>query len=380
MAPDPAVARLTPTRFAALGGWDADDHAAAFAAFRLSAARILEHPPSTKGFGIDGAALLAPARAALALPADPGPAAARRFFEDRFTPQRVRPATGSGFVTGYFEPEVGGSRTRSDRFPVPLYRRPDDLVALGDDPGAARAAGLPDGLSWARRRPDGRLEEHPDRGAIQQGALEGRGLELVFVKSLVEAFFIHVQGSARIRLAEGGSMRVGFAAKTGHAYTAIGRVLVERGLFEAKDLTADVLRAWLEANPAEVPALLARNRSFIFFAEAAATDPALGPVAAAGVPLTPGRSLAVDRALVTFHLPVWLSLDVGLDGVAADGGRRVRRLMVAQDTGSAIVGPARGDIFFGSGEAAWRQAAPVRHPARFTLLVPRRRGPARRGD
>ncbi len=359
------TAALEATEFSAIAGWDADDHAAAFAAFRVSAAAIVEKPPSTKGFGLSGLALLPAARTAMDVTAPPGADEARSFFETWFRPLRVRPAEGRGFVTGYFEPEVEGSRRRSDRFPVPLLRKPAGLVEI---PAGADRGDVPADVTWGLATPEG-YREAPDRGAIQAGALDGRGLELVFLRDLVDAFFIHVQGSARIRLEEGGSMRVGFAGKTGHPYFPVGRVLVERGLHEPREVTADVLRRWLETHPQEVPAVLARNRSFIFFAESAASDPDLGPVAAAGVQLTAGRSLAVDRTLMTFHMPVWIDLDVALDGLGT--AHRARRLMVAQDTGSAIVGPARGDIFFGSGETAWRQAAPVRHAADFTVLAPR---------
>lgn len=356
-----AATRLEPVSFDALDGWTGDDHVAAFAAFRRSALRIRAAPPSVKPLGVSTAALRPAAEAALAVTSDPDRTEARLFFEAAFRPFRVVPATGGGFVTGYYEPEVEGSRSRSTDFPVPLYARPDDLVEIteGDD-----RRGLDPALTWARRLPDGSLVEHPDRAAVMAGALDGRGLEIAFVRDHVEAFFIHVQGSARIRVAEGGELRVTFAAKSGHPYFPIARVLVERGVMAPAAATADVLRRWLIDNPSEVPAVLGRNRSTIFFREAPVPDPELGPIAAAGVPLTPGRSLAVDRHLHTFHLPVFVSADLG------DVAGRFRRLMIAQDTGSAIVGPARGDIFFGTGEAAWSLAARTRHPASFVLLRP----------
>nr|WP_181703526.1 MltA domain-containing protein [Chthonobacter albigriseus] len=365
-------ARLGRTDFGSLKGWTADDHAAAFAAFRRSAERILSHPPTTKPFGISAAALRPAAEAALARPVMLDRAEAKTFFETWFRPRRIRPLKGGGFVTGYYEPEVPGSRSRSDRFPVPIHARPEDLVEIPDE---ADRSDLDPALTWARRRPDGGLEPFPDRGAVMAGALDGRGLEIAFVESWVEAFFIHVQGSARIRLAEGGTLRVSFAGKSGHPYFPIARVLVEKGLMKPAEATADVLRRWLEENPDEASAVMARNRSYIMFREAPVPDEALGPVAAAGVPLTPGRSLAVDRNLHTFHVPVFV--ETVLDGATGAEALPFQRLMIAQDTGSAILGPARGDIFFGTGDAAWRQAARVRHPARFTLLVPRRgvRGP-----
>lgn len=361
-----APARFRRVAFDRLAGWARDDHAAAFSAFRLSAARILAAPPKTRGLALDGEALRAPAAAALAMPEGPTAAAARAFFERWFEPRRIVPVEGGGFVTGYYEPEVEGALSPSAAFPVPLHRRPDGLEEI--KPGDERFD-LPEDLTWALRR-NGRLVPHPDRAAVMAGALDGRGLELAYVASWAEAFFIHVQGSARIRLAEGGTLRVAFAAKSGHPYFPIARVLVEKGLMTPAEATADVLRAWLDANPAEAAAVMGRNRSYIFFAEAPVQDPALGPLAAAAVPLTPGRSLAVDRHLMTFHMPIFVEAD--LPGETPGQRLPFRRLMIAQDTGSAILGPARGDIFFGTGQEAFAKAARVRHPARFTVLVPRR--------
>lgn len=359
------TARLDRLAYDRIPGWADDDHAAAFSAFRRSAVRLLDHPPSTKSFGISADALQAPARAALAAGDALGPNDARAFFETWFTPRRIRPAEGEGFVTGYFEPEVEGSRSSSAAFPVPLHVLPPDLVERPSDAGS----GLDPALTWALRRPDGGWEEHPDRAAIMSGALDGRGLELVHLRSWVEAFFIHVQGSARIRLEEGGVLRVAFAGKSGHPYFPIARVLVERGLMTPSQATADVLRAWLEEHPEQASAVMGRNRSYIFFKEAEVLDPALGPIGAAGVPLTAGRSLAIDRALHTFHVPIFV--ETRLQGLTPAEEIPFRRLMIAQDTGSAMVGPARGDLFMGTGDVAWRQAARIRQPARFTLLVPK---------
>ncbi len=359
-------ARLTAVPFARLAGWEADDHAAAFAAFRRSAVHAAALAPKTRPVGPDGDALARVAVAALELPDAVDAAIARTFFETWFEPWRIEPAEGAGFVTGYFEPEVAGAAERSAAFPVPLYARPDDLHEL--QPGDPRE-GLDPALTWARRLPDGRLVEHPDRAAIMAGALDGRVPVIAWLADWVEAFFIHVQGSARVSLPDGRVRRLTFAGKSGHPYFPVARVLVERGLMQPREATADVLKAWLKAHPEDAAAVMARNRSFIFFREADVPDPALGPIAAAGVPLTPGRSLAVDRHLLTFHAPVFVETDFG-DGVPGHPGA-FRRLMVAQDTGSAILGPARGDIFFGTGEAAWAAAARVRHPATFTLLVPR---------
>ena len=355
----PSPFRLTPLTFSDLDGWAADDHAAALAAFRVSAAAIADAPPKSRALGFDGAALSTVARNALALP-DASAVAARAFFEARFAPVLVEPETGAGFFTGYYEPELDGARAPSARFSVPLHAPPADLVEIDEtDP----PAGIPAGYRFARRTESG-YAPYPDRAAIMAGALDGAAPALVHLADPVDAFFVHVQGAARIRLAEGGVMRVTYAAKTGHPYTPIGRVLIERGALAPGGVTMQAIRAWLAGHPDEAPSVLAANRSYIFFREAPVDDPALGPVAAARVPLSAGRSLAVDRTLHTFHMPVWIE-------TALPGGAPLRRLLVAQDTGSAILGPARGDVFFGSGDAAGALAGAMQAAGRFVVLVPR---------
>ena len=362
--PEPA-ADLRPVSFSTLDGWAALDAAPVFATFRRNAAHHAAIPPKTRALGIDGAALATAVRAidATALADD---ISARAFFEARFEPRRVRPRRGDPFLTGYYEPELPGSRTKTDRFRVPLLARPDDLVDVDD---RNRPPGFDPAYAFARATPAG-LVPFFDRAEIEAGALAGRGLERVFLEDPVDAFFVHVQGSVRIRLVEGGVMRLAYAAKAGHPYTSIGRVLVERGEAEAATLTADVLRARLKADPVAGAALMRLNRSYVFFAEQPDLDPDLGAVAAAKVPLTPGVSLAVDRTLHTFGTPIFLDVDLpfGPGGALAP----VRRLMIAQDTGSAIVGPARGDVFVGLGAAAGHRAGLVRHvPRAFVVLAPR---------
>jgi membrane-bound lytic murein transglycosylase A len=351
--------RLVPLTFDDLPGWRDDDHAAAFAAFRRGAAVLADRPPKTRTLGTDAKALAALLRRAGSLPDPYASSAARSFFEDWFEPFEVQPPAGPAFFTGYYEPVVAGSAVRTDAFTVPLHRPPPDLVEI--EPGSA--PGLDPMFRFARRTPDGYIE-HPDRAAIMAGALDGQGLELVWLASAADAFFIHVQGAARIRLTDGRTLRITYSAKSGHPYTPIGRVLVEAGALGREQATMQGIRAWLAAHPGEIDALLARNRSYIFFREAAVADESLGPVAAAKVPLTPGRSLAVDRLLHAFHAPVWVETRL-------PDGAPFRRLMIAQDTGSAIVGPARGDIFFGSGDAAGEIAGAMRSAGRFVLLRPR---------
>jgi membrane-bound lytic murein transglycosylase A len=353
-------AQLKPTTFAELDGWADDDHAAAFAAFRAGAGIVERHPPKARALGVDPAALARILTQAGTQGASPSPTAARSFFEAAFEPFEVVPESGGAFFTGYYEPEVAGSRVRTVEFSTPLYRPPPDLVEVGP----SEVPQLDSLFRFAIRTAAGHAE-HADRRAIMDGALAGRDLELVWLADPVDAFFIHIQGAARIRLTEGGTMRLTYAAKSGHPYTPIGRVLIDMGALTKDEATMQGIRAWLAAHPDKADAVMARNRSYIFFREAPVTDDRLGPIAAAKVPLTPMRSLAVDRLLHTFHAPVWVETTL-------PDGASFRRLMVAQDTGSAIVGPARGDIFFGSGDAAGEIAGRMRAGGRFVVLTPRR--------
>jgi membrane-bound lytic murein transglycosylase A len=349
--------RLIPLRFSEIAGWQDDDHAAALVAFRRSAAVLADHPPRQRALGIDASALAAVLARAGGLSETLSAADARAFFEAWFQPREVVPPFGHGFFTGYYEPEVAGSLTHTAAFTVPLHAVPDDLVEFDQ---AHPPPGLDPALRFARRTGDG-YGEYADRAAIMAGALDGRGLELVWLADPVDAFFIHIQGAARVRLTDGRTMRLTYAAKTGHPYPPIGRVLIERGALRPGAATMPAIRAWLAEHKGEAAAVMAENRSYIFFREAPVDDATLGPVAAAKVPLTPGRSLAVDRLIHSFHLPVWVATTL-------PDRSAFSRLMITQDTGSAIVGPARGDIFFGSGDAAGEIAGAMRADGRFIVL------------
>ncbi|MHC5655666.1 murein transglycosylase A [Stappia sp. ICDLI1TA098] len=337
-----------PISFSDVPGWAEDDHRAALSAY-------LRH---CRAGGRAPERLCAEARKAEARGSE---AAARRFFEDGFRPVRVsEPA----FLTGYFEPEFEGARHRDARHRFPLLLRPPELVAVtGKRPDA-----LPTDAPFAMKGADGRLSMPPDRGAIMDGALSGRGLELVWLADPVDAFYVHVQGSARIRLADGGTMRVGYAAKTGHPYSPIGRVMIERGLAEPGTVTMQVLRGWLADNPQEVDGVLRRNRSYIFFREVTETGTDDGPIGAAGLPLVAGRSLAVDATRHAYGTPVFIAAD--LPRTETGALHPFRRLMIADDTGSAIVGPARADIFVGSGAAAGAAAGLIQHRGVMFVLEP----------
>lgn len=352
-----------PVSFVDLPGWADDDHLPAFEAFRRSALHVPVKPYRTGSLGVDFASFASAYADSRETTVTDG-AGARAFFERHFAPAHVSPGEQpEGFVTGFYEPVVAASPVRAGRFTVPLLSRPDDLIDIDDN---NRPDGMDPYLAFARTTGDGPVE-YFDREAIEKGALKARGLEIAWLESRVDAFFIHVQGAARLEMSDGSSRRVTYAAKSGQRFTGIGRVLADLDEIPLADVTMQSIRAWLAANPDRVDDILRTNRSYIFFREAAVDDPGLGPVAAAKVPLTPGRSVAVDRLLHTFGTP--FHIDAPSLTAFGDGG--FRRLMIAQDTGSAITGPARGDLFAGSGDAAGEVAGVVRNAADFYALLPR---------
>lgn len=345
---------LTAVSFADLRGWSEDGQAAAFAAFAASCRAIVDAvAPSRPALPASSAHKELCAKTVTLGPLDD--AAARKFFESEFRPYRV----GSGTLTGYYEPEIDGSLTRTDKFDTPLLARPDDLVTIAD---GETLPGVPGGVQGARRAGDS-FEPYPDRAAIEDGALGPRETPLVWTER-VDAFFVHIQGSTRVRLPDGTGLRLAFDGRNGQKFTGIGRLLVERGALTKGDASMAGIRRWLAQNPAEGRDLMRRNASYIFFRLDERLKHADGPLGAQNVPLTPGRSIAVDRTLWSYGLPFWL------DGAFPDGGP-IRKLVVAQDTGSAILGAARGDYFAGTGDAAGAIAGGMRQQTGFVALLPK---------
>jgi membrane-bound lytic murein transglycosylase A len=304
-------------------------------------------------------------RAALAEPAATR-AAARRFFEDQFQPFSVTPERGPSFVTGYYEPIVAGSRFASAKFTAPILARPDDLVTL---PQGMGVPGRPE-LSSARRMHDGALAAYSERAEIEAAAT--RCAPLVWLEDTVEVFFVQIQGSARVVLPDGEEIRLVYAGRNGWPYTSIGRLLIERGEIAASEMGLAALKTWIRAHGQKHgeagAALMHANKSYVFFAIEPDLRESDGPIGGAGVSLTPLRSIAVDRNLWSYGLPFWLS---GVLPWESDSATPFRRLMVAQDTGSAILGPARADIFFGSGATAGARAGAIRHTCDFIVLLPK---------
>jgi membrane-bound lytic murein transglycosylase A len=306
-------------RFDDLEGWAADDHRAALATFIDTCAQLNDSDWSP-------VCKLAPQAMTSA-------AAARSFFELLFRPVLI--GEPPALFTGYYEPELPGSLTRTPRFAYPIYVRPPELR---------------DGQQWL------------SRGEIERGgALRGRGLEIAWLDDPVEVFFLQVQGSGRIRLPDGRVLRVGYVGRNGHAYRSVGREMVRRGSHSEHEVSAQVIKAWVRANPTAGAELLHHNASFVFFRRLADLPAEKGPIGAMGRSITTMRSLAVDPDYTPLGAPIWLE---------KNGPDPLRRLMIAQDTGGAIKGAQRADIFFGTGTQAGLDAGSVKDSGRMLVLLP----------
>jgi membrane-bound lytic murein transglycosylase A len=342
LARDIGPPRLTlePVTFDRLPGWRHDGVAAAVLPFLKSCARSLARPdqapfdplPSRVDYGRVGD-WRAPCQAALRLPKGDA-AAARRFFETWFVPFAVADyGEPQGLFTGYFEVELNGSRRRHGRYRAPLYRRPPAVLA-------ARYT----------------------RAEIEDGALAGRGLVLLWVDDPIAAFFLQIQGSGVVRLDDGKTIRVGYDGQNGKPYVPIGRILLERGVIRRAELTMQRLFEWMKEHPKQGAALRRQDPSYVYFREIRGD----GPIGAEGVALTAQRSLAVDRRFIPLGVPIWLDAQQRFGAHA-----RLRRLFVAQDTGGAIRGPVRGDLFWGAGAAAALGAGATNAYGRTFILLPR---------
>jgi membrane-bound lytic murein transglycosylase A len=300
--------------------------------------------------------------------------AARQFFESNFLPVRIRKlGDAAGFLTGYYEPIVDGSRFATREFTVPLYRRPPDLLAAGaTQPGGP----FPNSGRAFRNSPSGELVPYYDRGEIEDGALDGQHLEICWLRSATEALFIQIQGSARVRLEDGTLLRLNYDAHNGYPYVPVGRVLIDRKAIPREEMSLQRIREWMQANPDDAKDVRRQNRSVVFFRIVGLNDDreALG---AQGIPLSAGRSIAVDKALHVYGTPFFIEADLPL--ASARANTPFRRTMIAQDTGSAIVGPARADLYFGAGDEAGQVAGRIRQAGRFAILLPRELDPVAAG-
>lgn len=360
--------QFSPIAYEELDGWYDDNPAAAIEAFRRSCEKLIRRPGNTTigAHGLYGKAddWRMACEAANDVGDQPGAKEARQFFEAWFQPFEITvDGETEGLFTGYYEPLLHGSKVRAGSYKIPLHVPPDDLVRvdLGRfDPDL-------EGRS-IRGRIEGRdFIPYFSRDDIVNGALADRELELVWVDDEIEKFFLQIQGSGQVRMDDGTVIRVGYAEQNGLPYRAIGRDLIEIGALTLEEVSLQSIRAWLEANPDEARNIMARNKSYIFFRENTELDPNEGPFGAQNVPLTAGRSLAVDPRHIPLGAPLWLETTAPWP----DGERPLRRLVVAQDTGGAIKGAIRGDVFWGAGEQAETLAGHMKSQGRFFVLVPR---------
>ncbi len=361
VAPPPERLSLDEARFSDLPGWGDDHQAEALKAFLLSCPPLVQSGATALGPESNGFGAKADWQAACdeghTIAGDDAPA--RAFFERRFTPYLAGNNRESlGLFTGYYVPELHGSRKQAARYQTPIYRTPDDLVTA--DLGLFREDLK--GVRIAGKVEDGKLRPYAARAEIDKGALSGRSLEIVYVDDAVDAFFLHIQGSGRVVLDDGYTMNIGYAGSNGRPYVAIGRELVARGAMAKEDVTMQAIRDWLAAHPGEAEKTMEANPSYVFFH--VIEGPA--PIGAEGVVLTPGRSLAVDHRFLPYGVPVWLETKPSLSQY-----RPIQRLLVAQDTGGAITGPVRGDVFWGFGPKAAELAGPMKDPGRYFLLLPK---------
>ena len=312
----PATAQVFD--FESLDGWAQDDHLAALQTFRRSCDLIIraDWVPLCK----------------LAQDVDDNESAARQFFEMLFKPTLV--GAPPALFTGYYEPVLQGSPIRTARFAYPIYHRPPELR---------------DGTAWY------------DRATIESGILRGRGLEIAWLDDPVEVFFLHIQGSGRIHMTNGTTIRVGYAGRNGHAYRSVGLALVAQGIFTRAQVSADTIRQWVRGNPSAGMALLNQNPSYIFFRKLGTLADTDGPIGAMGRSITTLRSVAVDPDFIPMGAPVWIE---------KEGDQPMHRLMVAQDTGGAIKGAQRADIFFGTGADAGHAAGNIKDGGRLLQLLP----------
>ncbi len=359
--------QLTRTAFSELENWRAAGTNDAFVAFTRSCNAIAAMPEDAllggAGYGGTPADWREVCSNAANVLADDG-AATRNFFKTEFVPYRINEGENEeGLFTGYFEPELRGSTNRQGAFQTPLHGVPSDLVSV--DLGLFRDDFM--GQRLAGRLEEGRLVPYDTRGEIARFGLD-QAQELVFIDDPVDAFFLAIQGSGRVRLEDGSVVRAAYAAQNGHPYTAIGAVLIREGELTREEISMQSIRAWLDANPDGAQALLDQNASYIFFSLEPLDNPALGARGTQGAPLTAEASIAVDASVHPLGVPIWLETTAPIGDEAET---EFHRLLVAQDTGGAINGALRGDIYWGVGEDAGEIAGRMRSIGGMSVLLPR---------
>ncbi|MDE1986895.1 MAG: murein transglycosylase A [Alphaproteobacteria bacterium] len=358
--PTPGPLRLTKTSFSALPGWSTSDPSAALSSFLRSCAVLTKETAATPMGGAGYAGTAADWRAPCQAAQNQKTGAARAFFQQWFVPVEISAGrVENGLFTGYYEPQLRASRSRHGRFQTPVYGVPDDLISV--DLGAFRPS--LHGEHIAGRVDGNRLVPYATRADIDAHGLPSAPI-LFYADDPVAVFFLHIQGSGRVRFEDGTEKRVSYAAQNGQLYTPIGRVLIDRGALTRQDLSMQSIRAWLLAHPAAARSIMEADASYIFFKEETIGDAKLGAKGAEGVPLTPGASVAVDTRLHVLGAPYYIA-------TALPDSKPLRSLFVAQDIGGAIRGPVRADIFFGFGKTAEQLAGGMKQRGRLYVLLPK---------
>jgi membrane-bound lytic murein transglycosylase A len=372
-----------PLAWTDVPGWSEDDHLAAYKTFRASCRPIVaQRDTAADAKALDakapdgkalGDSLRDPCRDARALELSDA-AAAKGFFEQRFLPLKIsRLGDAEGFVTGYYEPVIDGSHEQNEVYNVPVYRRPSNLFVRGF---RQDALSLPNKGPVYRKIGRRKLVPYYDRAAIEDGAIEGRGLEIAWLKSQTDLLFTQIQGSARISLDDGSTVRINYDAYNGYPYTPVGRILIDRGIIPKEEMSMQRIREWMDQNPNEADEVRRQNRAYVFFREVQLSDKDEA-VGAQGIPLTAGRSIAVDKSLHVYGTPFFITGELPIESERSK--TPFHRLMIAQDTGSAIVGPARADLYFGAGAEAGKISGRLKQTIQFVMLVPRSLDPVERG-
>lgn len=369
---------LTPSTFSDLPAWEEDDLKTFVPAFKRSCGRIVKRSSDT-AFGVLEQAGTYGDWQAVCLAFDQAAETSdtttlRTFFEEYFTPHQVSADDNPiGLFTGYYEASLKGSHVRKEPYTIPLHKRPDDLVMV--QLGNFRAALK--GNRIAGRVENGRLKPYENRGQIVAGDWPHDDGVLIWVDNAIDAFFVQIQGSGLVQMDDGNVQRIGYAGQNGHPYYAIGRELIKIGALTKKNVSMQSIRAWLEENPTQADEIMNTNKSYVFFRKITGD----GPLGAEGIALTGGRSLAVDRTLISYGVPLWVDLEGvnAADNSEEEMGQKVnkkitpiRRLMIAQDTGGAITGPVRGDVFWGYGEIAEDMAGKMISSGRYWVLLPKK--------
>lgn len=357
---------LKPSSFSAMEGWSSDDLQGFMQAYNTSCARILKKSPGEKFSANPAFGTYGPwqenCRKAASITASHDTATVRNFIEQNFN---VVQATGAGdpngLFTGYYESTLNGSRTKHGVYQHPLLSRPADLVMV--DLGEFREELK--GQRIAGRVLDGKLKPYETREQIVAGKL-AEAKPIVWLDDPHDAFFVQVQGSGIVHLDDGSMMRVGYAGQNGHVYYAIGRELVKRGIYKKEDVSMESITRWMQENPSQADELMNTNKSYVFFEEMPSDGSGAGPKGGEGVALTAQRSLAVDHSILPYGFPVFLSADV-----TDLSDKKFNRLLMAQDTGGAIRGPVRGDVFWGAGAAAEAKAGPMKAQGKYWFLIPK---------